>query len=415
MRPSLRTFTLLTALSATPTIATADVVLDWNAIALTTMRNQNPFAQARYAAIVQLAVFEAVNTVAGEYEPYLGTLPAQPHASADAAAVAAAHRVLVTYFPASATMLDSQRAASLATIADGTAKDEGLAIGVAVADALIAQRALDGSGNLALYFPTSAAPGEWQLTPSCTLGGGLFFHWRNVTPFALPAAEAFRAPVPPGIDSTPYANDYAEVMRVGASESIERPGDRADVARLYAVTTGASLWNSAARQVAAAQGRSLSHNAWALALLNIALSDSLVASMESKYHFRLWRPETAIQEADLDGNPKTEANPAFVPFISTPCFPSYPSAHASAAYAALEVLTRIYEGGGHRIVLTNPLVAGVTLEYTRFRTIAEDIDDARVYGGIHFRFDQEGGARQGKAVAAYVLQHTLRPLAPNEF
>lgn len=411
MRVGLRTFTLFIALSLTPCAATADVVLGWNAIALATMRTQNPFAQARYAAIVQLAVFEAVNTVTGEYEPYLGTLPTQPSASADAAAVAAAHRVLTNYFPGSAAMLDSLRAASLAAIADGAAKDAGLAIGVAVADALIARRAFDGSDSLALYVPTSAAPGEWQLTPSCTLGGGLFLHWKDVTPFALPVVEAFRAPLPPGIGSAVYANDYEEVLRVGAIDSAERPSDRADVARFYAVTSGAMLWNSAARQVAAAQGRSLSHNAWALALLNIAISDSLVASFETKYHFRLWRPETAIRDGHLDGNAKTEPNPDFAPFITTPCFPSYPSAHASSAYAALEVLTRVYDGGGHTIVLANPLVADVTLEYTRFRAIAEDIDDARVYGGIHFRFDQVGGARQGKAVGAYVLQHTLRSLA----
>ena len=399
-------------LLAAPLGARADVVLDWNAITLATIQNQNPFAQARFAAIAQLAVFEAVNAITGEFEPYVGTVAAPWGASPEAAAVAAAHRVLVTYFPEQAESLNAARAASLATIPGGQAKDDGVATGEAAAAALISLRANDGSLPPALYFPTSAAPGEWQLTPFCTLGGGLFFHWKGVSPFAIPSAEAFRAPAPPELSSAVYAKDVDEVRRVGSAGSVERPPDRANAALFYGLTTGSTLWNSAARQVASAQARSLSHNAWALALLNMAISDALVASFETKYHYRLWRPETAIQHADTDDNPKTEPDPGFVPFVPTPCFPAYPSAHASSAYAAVEVLTHIYDGGGHSIMLSNPRFP-FSLQYSRFKAIAEDIDDARVYGGIHFRFDQEGGARQGKAVGAYVLR-TLRSLTEIE-
>ena len=399
---------LAIAVPVAPTSAAADVVLDWNAITLATIRNQNPFAQARLAAIVQLAVFEAVNAATGDYHPYLGTTTAPAGASAAAAAVAAAHKVLVTYFPIAAPVLDADRAASLAAIPDGQAKADGIATGEAAADAIMALRANDGSAPPALYFPVSSAAGEWQLTRACSLGGGLFLHWAGVAPFALPTAAAFRAPAPPALASAVYAKDYDEVRRVGGADSLERPDDRAEVARFYGLTTGSAVWNSAARQVAAAQGRAISHNAWALALLNMAISDSLVASFETKYYYRLWRPETAIHDGDLDGNPKTDADASFAPFIVTPCFPSYPSAHASSAYAALEVLTHVYDGGGHSVVLFNPNVPDVVLSYSRFKAIAEDIDDARVYGGIHFRFDQEGGARQGKAVGAYVLRSTLR-------
>ena len=406
MRPS--AVLLAAALLVTPASAAGDVVLDWNAITLATIRNQNPFAQARFAAIVQLAVFEAVNAVTGEYHPYVGTTTAPAGASAEAAAVAAAHRVLVAYFPASAPMLDAGRATSLAAIPDGQAKADGIATGEAVADTIVALRANDGSAPPALYVPVSSAAGEWQLTPACSLGGGLFLHWAEVAPFALPTAAAFRAPAPPALASAVYAKDYEEVRRVGGADSLERPDDRAEVARFYGLTSGTAVWNSAARQVAAAQARPMSHNAWALALLNMAISDSLVASFETKYHFRLWRPETAIHGGDVDGNPKTDPDAGYTPFISTPCFPSYPSAHASSAYAALEVLTHLYDGGGHSVVLSNPNVPDVTLYYSRFKAIADDIDDARVYGGIHFRFDQEAGARQGKAVGAHVLRNTLR-------
>lgn len=408
------TVALILGLVMTPIRAAADAVLDWNAIALATMRNQNPFAQARFAAIAQLAVFEAVNAITGVHEPYLGTISAPAGASAEAAAVAAAHRVLVSYFPTSEPTLDAARLSSLAAIPDGQAKTDGIATGEAAADAIVSLRANDGSALLSLFFPSPASPGEWQLTPSCTLGGGLFVHWGRVTPFAIPRAEAFRAPAPPDLGSAVYARDYEEVRRVGAIDSLERPQDRADVARFYGLTSGSALWNSAARQVAAAQQKSLSHNAWALALLNIAISDSLVASFETKYHYRLWRPETAIHEGHLDGNPKTAVEVDFAPFIFTPCFPAYPSAHASSASAALHVLTPLYDGGGHTVVLSNANVPDVTLYYTRFKAIADDIDDARVYGGIHFRFDQEGGALQGKAVASYILKNTLRRLSVPE-
>ena len=405
---------LILALQAAPVRAGGDVVLEWNSITLATIRNQNPFAQARFAAITQLAVFEAVNAITGEYEPYLGSIGAPPGSSAEAAAVAAAHRVLVTYFPGSASMLDAARASSLSVIPDGQGKADGIAAGEAAAAAMVALRANDGSSSPALYVPVNDGPGEWQLTPSCTLGGGLFYHWRAVTPFAIPSAAAFRAAAPPALSGAVYANDYDEVQRVGAAGSIERPQDRADVALFFAVTSGAALWNSAARQAAAAQDRPLSHSARALAVLNMAISDSLVASFETKYHYRLWRPETAIQLGHVDGNDKTAGDAGFAPFVATPCFPSYPSAHASSAYAALEVLTRIYDGGGHTVMLSNPAVPWLALSYTRFKAIADDIDDARVYGGIHFRFDQEGGARQGKSVGAYVIGNTLRSSSATE-
>jgi hypothetical protein len=141
----------------------------------------------------------------------------------------------------------------------------------------------------------------------------------------------------------------------------------------------------------------------------MAISDGLVSVMETKYHHRLWRPETAIRAAAADGNPATEADPAFAPFIATPCFPSYPSAHASASYAARRVLERLYGRGHHAIRLSSPAVPDVTLYYTRLGQITADIDDARVYGGIHFRFDQEAGARQGARVGAWVHRENLRP------
>src|SRR6266566_2313768 len=258
-------------------IAKADVVLDWNATTLNTIGSQNPFAQARFAAITQAAVFEAVNAITGDYDPYLGTITASPRASAEAAAVAAAHGVLANYFPSSAASLDAARASSLAAIPDGQAKNDGIAVGEAAAAALIAARASDGSAPPQFYTPPSANPGEWQATPGCPPAGGIFLQWRNVTPFAIQSSRQFRSDPPPALTSNEYANDYNEVKEVGELTSTERPQDRTDVARYFAVASAPYVWNQAVREVASARGTSLSENARALALLDMAISDGLVS------------------------------------------------------------------------------------------------------------------------------------------
>ncbi len=360
-------------------------------------------------AITQLAVFEAVNAITGDYEPYLGTIGAPDGASVDAAAVAAAHAVLTNYFPGSAATLDAARLSSLAAIADGAAKTDGIATGAAAAAAMIALRTNDGSAPVTNKLPGAPVPGEWQTTPSCSPTGGIYFNWQNVMPFGIPSAADFLSDPPPSLTSNRYTKDYLEVMTVGSLSSTARPQDRADVVRFYAVSTPSRVFNSAARQVALAQGRSLSENARALALLNMAISDSLVASFAAKYHYNFWRPETAIHAGATDGNPKTDPNVTFAPFIVTPCFPGYPSNHASGSNGGAEVLRRLYGAGGHSISLSNPAVPGVVLHYTTFKAITDDVDDARVYGGIHFRFDQEAGGRLGRDVATYVSKHNLGP------
>jgi hypothetical protein len=399
-----------------PVASAADVVLDWNATAESTMLAQspapNPFSQARFMAITQLAVFEAVNTITGKYKPYLGTIDAPDGASAEAAAIAAAHAVLLNYFPASAPSLNEARARSLAAIPDGQAKEDGIATGEAAAAAMILLRANDGSAPAEFFTPASPAPGVWEATSSCpTVDGvrvGILLHWRNVTPFGVRRAADFLADPPPSLRSRKYAKDYDEVMTVGGVTSTERPPDRADVARFYAASSPSQVVNMAARQVALAQGHSLTHNARALALINMAVSDSLVASFFTKYHYNFWRPETAIHLGDTDGNPKTDPDPDFAPFITTPCFPSYPSNHASGSTGGAEMLRRLYGAGGHDITLTNAQVPGVTLHYTRFKQITADVDDARIYGGIHFRFDQKAGGQLGRDVATYTYNHKLR-------
>jgi len=398
-------------------VARADAVLDWNAIAVSTAvkNGQNAFAQSRYAAIVQLAVFEAVNSITDDYRPYLGTISAPAGASAEAAAVEAAYRVLSTYFPAPATLttLNTARAASLAAIPDGQAKIDGIAVGDAAANAMMTLRAHDGASPAQFKVPGPAVPGEWQATPTCPIvngvASGTAFQWQTITPFAIPSDGPFLLGPPPALTSNAYATSYNEVKAVGDTNSAERPQDRKDVALFYAATSPTQVFNQAAQQVAQQEGHSLSENARALALINMAIADSLIASFYNKYHYNFWRPETAIHGGDADGNRKTDDDPGFAPLVPTPCFPSYPSNHGSASNAGAEVLRRLYGAAGHSITMTNTAVPGIAFQYTSFKQITDDISDARVYGGIHFRFDQVAGEHLGKLTGATVYKGNLRP------
>ncbi|MBA2306478.1 MAG: vanadium-dependent haloperoxidase [Acidobacteria bacterium] len=399
---------LLTASSAR-----ADIVLDWNA----TMRaviNQPPFPGARSAAITQLAVFEAVNAIVGDYESYLGqSIPAPAGASAEAAVAAAAHKALITLFPAQSSTLNAALAASLATIEDGPAESDGVAVGVAAAVAVLALRTNDGAAVPESYLPpASAGPGDWLLTGNCPASGGSFAHWARVTPFVLDSADRFRPGPPPHLNGGKYRKDFNEVKAVGEINSVLRTQDRTDVAHFYARYSPVTWANVAAAQVATIEGDSLSENARAFALLNMALSDAAVATFEAKYYYKTWRPETAIHLADTDGNAKTEPDPAYKPLVNAPCFPGYPSNHATLSYAAREVLERLYGPQGHDITLATALLPGVVLNYTAFKQITEDVDDARVYGGIHFRFDQDAGAKLGTKIGAYVVKNSLRVVHP---
>jgi hypothetical protein len=413
---------LVCALAGPAHADAGDTVLTWNEIAVNTAiaNGQSPFAQARTNAVVSLAVFEAVNTITGDYEPYLGTFNAPAGASVDAAAAAAAWRVLRTYFSANAATvaaLDAALAATLSGIPDGQAEDDGKQLGIDVALAMIALRANDGSAPPQFKVPGPVVPGEWQATPSCPVVNGaqvgVNLHWRNVAPFGVATVNDFVLPPPPEITTSQYAKDLAEVASVGLDTSVTRPPDRADVARFYATTSPSYLLSLALRQVSEAEGRSsLSDNARSLALLSMAVSDALVASFNNKYIYNLWRPETAIRAADTDGNKKTEPNVAFKPYILTPCFPSYPSNHASGTTAGTEMLRRLYGADGHSIEMSNPAVPGLSFHYSGFREIANDVDDARVYGGIHYRFDQDAGNLLGRSIATSVIKNNLKPVHP---
>jgi hypothetical protein len=395
--------------------ARADAVTDWAAIMEeSTLHVPDPAQPIRVAAIMQLAVFEAVNSIVGDYEPYLvepyleHVAPASA-ASPEAAAIAAAHRVLAVLLPDQAESLQARRATSLAAVPDGAPKSAGIAIGEAAADAILARRANDGMETVVPYTP-GALPGRYRPTPpdfTPAFGTQL----SRVTPFAIDSAARYRVPPPPALRSQRYGRDYGEVKKLGELISKKRPNDRADVARFYAPDGIVPIYFSAARQVSASQGKTLAENARIFALLGMAIFDAMVACFDSKYFYDYWRPVTAIRMGDTDANRQTEADSGWTPFVFTPPFPSYPSGHASFGGAARHVLERVFGKDGHAITLSTPEVPDVVLHYSSWKQITDDIDDARIYGGVHFRFDQEAAARQGHRIGRHILRHWLRPLS----
>ncbi len=364
-----------------------------------------PFPAARWMAMVQVAVFEAVNAVTGKYQPYLGTVTAPPGASADAAAVMASYTTLVTLFPAQSGLLDQRRDASLAQIPAGQAKTDGSAVGIAAANAVLADRANDGSAPATFYLPTTSNPYEWQVYAGCPAGGGAFFNWKNIKPFSILGSSQFRALPPPLLGSEIYNRDLKETKTYGGVNSASRPQDRTDVARLYAAANPPALWNGILLQLVSSRNDEITDTARTMAIMNMAVSDAAVSVFETKYWYKTWRPLTAIPYADAGtrGMPVTTFNP----LIATPCFPSYPSAHGTLSSAAIEVLEKTYGRFGRIITVQQASVPGVVLQYSDIRDILKDISDARVFGGIHFRFDQVAGEQQGTAVADYVMDHTL--------
>lgn len=389
----------------------ADEVTDWNLIMQQTVSvaPTNAPEQSRWGAITQLAVFEAVNSITKDYEPYLGTIEPPAGASPQAAAIAAAHDTLLALRPDGAAALLAAKTTSLAAIPDSPAKTAGVAHGESVAAAMIASRADDGAADAQTFpYVWGTDPGDWQpvngTTPAPLRPG-----WGYVTPFGILDGAQFRLPAPPALHTGKYATDYAEVKLLGSLNIPFRPQDRTDVAKYYAAATPLQAWNTVARQASLAKGLTLSENARLFALLNMAMADGAISSFETKYHYGFWRPQAAIRGGDTDGNQLTVGDASWTPLIATPPFPSYASGHATLSAAAREVLDRSLGKSGHAVTLTNATL-GVTLHYSAWKEITDDIDDARIYGGIHFRFDQEGGAKQGSHVGKYILENYLRPV-----
>lgn len=386
---------------------TEDAVSEWNRYAVTfTLSGSaalSPIQQTRVMAIVHVAVNDAVNGITGKYATYLPRTSVPDAATTDAAAISAAYRALRGLFPSQGATLDNLYVNSLATHGV-TMDDPGLAYGQACADAILAARVNDGSAQAQYDYtpPGAGTPGVWTRINNAP---ALLPGWGNVTPFVLRSGSQFRPEAPPDLTSDKYARDYNEIKEIGASNSPTRTALQSQIALFWRASPTA-IWNPILRQALATRSFDLSDTARTYGLFYLAASDASVACWEAKYAYNFWRPQLAIRGGDLDGNPSTEADPTWVPFLPTPPHPEYPSGHTTNSSAMAFVLEEIF---GEK--LDGPVtvtLSGITREWYSFEEAVDEVIDARVYSGIHYRNSDVVGARQGRQVAQFVINHALQ-------
>jgi hypothetical protein len=396
---------LTITLSIVPAVAAGDVVTEWNEITLATAAAAriSGTGASRITATVHAAVFDAANSVEGRYAPYKIKVAAAPGASAEAAAVAAAYTVLTRLIPDQKPGLDAAYARSLGRIAGGAGKDQGLAIGQKVATELVALRANDGASAPNVYRPITV-PSVYTMTtlPIAT-------HWGGVTPWVLQRGSQFRPGPPPAPTSAEWACDVNEVKDLGGRTSQLRTAEQTDIARFW-VVVGPASWDPVVRQLAAAPGRSLLENARLFALAEMAAADAYIAVFDAKYAFNLWRPITAIRDGDAHGNAAVTRIPDWEPLVDTPLHPEYPCAHCITSAAIAAVLEAEFGAGPAReITMTSPTAPGVVRRWTTFNAYTDEVSEARIYGGIHYRTSATVGQAMGRLIGAFAAQQYLKP------
>ncbi|NML45874.1 phosphatase PAP2 family protein [Ramlibacter sp. G-1-2-2] len=383
-----------------------DAVLTWDDIALRAIQLDvtDPPIATRLLAMESLAVYDTLAAIEGT-PAYMVQLSVSGPVSADAAVAVAAHRILSLQYPAQQAIFDQALVSSLAAVPDGAAKDTGIALGLSVANAIYQLRLNDGF-NVDAVFTGSTDVGKWRPVGPM-FGTAQDPQWATVTPFAMTSPDELRRGPPPALDTAAYADAVNEIKSLGDANSTTRTADQTQQAQFWADGLGSFTppghWNQIASQIAADRGNSLSANARLFAELNVALADSAIACWDTKYTYDSWRPETAIQLADTDGNPDTTADAGWRPLLLTPPHPEYVSGHSTFSAAAASILADTF-GDNTSFTTTSATLPGVTRSFTSFTQAAEEAGRSRIYGGIHFEFSNQAGQALGRDVAAVVLQ-----------
>jgi hypothetical protein len=350
-----------------------------------------------------IAVYDAVVAIDGGYEPFLADVEAPPGASPQAAVAAAAHAVFAHYLPGQAAMLDDAYQASLATIPDGQAKDDGVATGEQVAALVIAQRTGDGFRDYFPYVPPDPpVPGVWVPTaPIPPIGTDV----SRMRPFALASVDQFRPNGPPPLASKRWARDYDEVKEIGSATSTIRTDDETLAARFWAEPPVQQGRNSLRRFVLDRE-LDVVDAARFMAMTSVVDADATIACFDAKYHYLRWRPITAIRAGDTDANDATVADPDWTPLLATPNHPEYPAAHVCITPARMRAIARFL--GTNEIEFTIPSVTGLgDRYYRRVSDLEHEIGNARIWGGLHYRSSVEDGRILGMKVADFVLAHAF--------
>jgi membrane-associated phospholipid phosphatase len=391
-----------------------DAVLFWNDVLLQTVKADRtaPPMAARNMAMVHVAVYDAVNAVHRSHCPYRVDAVPPPGTDARAAAAAAAHDVLVALYPRQARRLDAALDEALTAVPDGVGRDEGVALGRFVAARIVCSRENDGVTRRSAYRPRQGR-GLWRPTPP-GFSAALLPQWPDLTGFAVRSGAQFRPAEPPARSSVEYAAAFREVQSLGSRRSSARTAEQTEIAYFWAdgdgTVTPPGHWNRIAASVAQARGTTLPENARLFALLNIALADAGIAAWDCKFHYDFWRPIQAIRETPVGGF--LPADPRWEPLLPTPPFPSYTSGHSTFSAAGATVLAGFFGTDAVQFTATSDGLPGVSRTFRGFWAAAKEAGQSRIYGGIHWQFDNAEGLTCGRKVGRYVVENFLRRRVP---
>jgi hypothetical protein len=393
----------LLAIVLLATAARGDVIMDWNAKAdaIGIEKQLANAPNARGQAMLHVAMFEAVNAIDRRYAPYRLKLTADSTSSREAAAAAAAHGILSALYPDQKPDLDATLAAQLSGIAESDAKAKGIELGKQAAAGILALRTNDGSNVPESYRPVTT-PGVYVPTaiPIESTSSG-------ITPFVMQTASQFRPAPPPALTSEVWTKDLNEIREVGSSTSTSRTAEQTTMARFW-LFTGPRTYNPIVRQVVSARKLDLVDCARLYALTSIAGIDAFIAVFDGKYTYNLWRPVTAIRNADTTSNPATPREASWQPLGMTPPHPEYPCAHCIVAAAVSTVLQSVAGNEIGEVTLVSPTAPGVTRKWSRLQDYSDEVSNARIYAGFHYRFSTKIGKEMGQKIGELTLATQLR-------
>jgi membrane-associated phospholipid phosphatase len=396
------TMTALLAPAAARAEAPTDQIVHWNevATAATGAIQMDPLTESRVLATLHLAMYDAVNAIVRRYQPYAFFETAPAEASADAAIATAARDVLVALMPAQAAVYEHAYTAALEGIdADPQARDRGVGVGRLAAQAMLARRADDGANRPVAYTPRQVA-GDYRPTPP-DLTPAMFAHWGAVTPFALTSSQQFRPAPPPAPDSPQARAEVAEIRRLGGATSVVRTDEQSQIAK-YWYENSTLGWNRIARAIAIARPMDLPKRARLFALVNVAMADGFIAGFEAKYHYRFWRPVTAIRAA---------GDAEWAAFLPTPPVPDHPSTHTVLGAAAARAMARALGTDLVSFAMESGApYAGIRRQFYSLSSAARENGASRMLAGIHFKSAVEAGLVLGEQVGDWTADTVLRPL-----
>jgi len=383
--------------------ARANVITDWDEKALAVVAPMPPYNAQRLIGMVHLAMFDAVNSIERRYRPYLVELKAEPTTSKEAAAAAAAATILATLDPKTASDMKTALATYLASIPDGKDKLNGVELGEAVAVRIFGARINDGSEEPDAYRPRTT-PGVYVPTP-ITAGS----MWPNMKPFAMIKGSQFRPDPPIALNSNEWAADFNELKDYGGKTSTKRSAQQTEIARFW-LMTGPRAYHPLVRELVTTKGMSVVDSARFMALVTVGLNDALIAVFDAKYHYNFWRPITAIRNGDIDENPATDREATWQPIDNTPMHPEYPCAHCILSGSVAGVVKAVLGGEDiPEVAMTSTTAPGVTHRWTNLTAFTEEVANARIWAGFHYRFSTRVGTNMGHQIGEYVVKNVMQP------